>query len=116
MKKTLTLATLMMTAAAAFAHAKLQTSTPADGTTVTAAPTELRLTYNEPVEVSMSTIKITGAGDTAVVADKVTADPANDKTLVQPLPKLAPGDYRAQWNTMGHDGHHTKGEIHFTVK
>ena len=116
MKKTLTLSTLMMTAAAAFAHAKLQTSTPADGTAVTAAPTELRLTYNEPVEVSMSTIKVTGAGDTVVATDKVAADPANDKTLVQALPKLAPGDYRVQWNTMGHDGHHTKGEIHFTVK
>ncbi len=116
MKKTLTLATLMLTAAAAFAHAKLQTSTPADGTTVIAAPTELRLTYNEPVEVSMSTVKITGAGDTVVATDKVTADPSSDKTLVQPLPRLAPGDYRVQWNTMGHDGHHTKGEIRFTVK
>ena len=116
MKKTLTLSTLMMTAAAAFAHAKLQTSTPADGSTVTAVPTELRLTYNEPVEVSMSAIKVTGAGDTVVATDKVTADQGNDKTLVQSLPKLAPGDYRVQWNTMGHDGHHTKGEIRFTVK
>lgn len=116
MKKTLTLAALTMTTAAAFAHAKLQTSTPADGTTVNVAPSELRLTYNEPIEVSMSTIRITGAGDAAVATDRVTADQANDKTLVQPLPKLAPGDYRVQWNTMGHDGHHTKGEIHFTVK
>ena len=116
MKKTLTLATLMMTAAAAFAHAKLQTSAPADGTTVAAAPSELRLTYNEPVEVSMSTVKITGPSDVAIATDKVAADPTSDKTLVQALPKLAPGDYRVQWNTMGHDGHHTKGEIHFTVK
>ena len=116
MKKTFTLATLMMTAAAAFAHAKLQTSTPADGSTVTAAPTELRLTYNEPVEVSMSTVRITGPSDAAVATDKITADPASDKTLVQALPKLAPGEYRVQWNTMGHDGHHTKGEIRFTVK
>lgn len=116
MKKTLTLAALTLTAAAALAHAKLQTSTPADGATVTVPPTELRLTYNEPIEVSMSTVRITSAGDVAVATDKITADQANDKTLVQPLPKLAPGDYRVQWNTMGHDGHHTKGEIHFTVK
>jgi len=116
MKKTITLAALTMTTALAFAHAKLQTSAPADGATVTAPPAELHLKYNEPVEVAMSTIKITGPGDNAVATDKVSADPSDDKALVQALPKLAPGDYRVQWNTMGHDGHHTKGEIHFTVK
>jgi methionine-rich copper-binding protein CopC len=116
MKKIITLAALAMTTALAFAHAKLQASAPADGATVTTTPTELRLKYNEPVEVAMSTIKITGPGDAAVATDKVAADPSDDKALVQALPKLAPGEYRVQWNTMGHDGHHTKGEIRFTVK
>ena len=116
MKKTLAFAALAMTSALAFAHAKLQSSTPADGSSASPAPTELRLKYNEPVEVAMSTVKITGLGDTAIATDKIAADPSDDKALVQPLPKLAPGDYRVQWNTMGHDGHHTKGEIRFTVK
>jgi len=116
MKKTFTLAALTLTTALAFAHARLQTSTPADGATVTAAPSELRLKYNEPVEVAMSTVKITGPGDTAVATDKVLADPGDDKALVQALPKLAPGNYRVRWSTMGRDGHHTRGEMHFTVK
>jgi methionine-rich copper-binding protein CopC len=116
MKKIITFGALAMTTVLAFAHAKLQSSSPADGAALAAAPTELRLKYNEPVEVAMSTVRIAGPGDTVVVTDKVAADPGDDKALVQALPRLAPGDYRVQWNTMGHDGHHTKGEIHFTVK
>jgi len=116
MKKTFAFTALTLVSAVAFAHAKLQASTPANGASVGTAPAELRLQYNEPVEVAMSTVKITGPGDAAVATDKVVADASDDKTLVQPLPKLAAGDYRVQWTTMGHDGHHTKGEIRFTVK
>ena len=116
MKKTLAFTALALASAGAFAHARLQASTPANGASVGPAPTELRLQYNEPVEVAMSTVKITGPGDAAVATGKVVADPGDDKILVQPLPRLAPGDYRVQWTTMGHDGHHTKGEIRFTVK
>jgi len=116
MKKTLALTALTLASAAAFAHARLQGSTPANGASVGPAPTELRLQYNEPIEAAMSTVKLAGPGDATVATDKVVADPGDDKTLVQPLPKLAAGDYRVQWTTMGHDGHHTKGEIRFTVK
>jgi len=116
MKRLLILTALTLASALAFAHAKLQTSTPANGATVGPAPTELRLTYNEPVEVAMSTVKLVGPGDAAVNLDKIAAVPGDEKTLLQPLPKLASGDYRVQWTTMGHDGHHTQGEIRFTVK
>ncbi|HEX7688069.1 MAG TPA: copper resistance CopC family protein [Burkholderiaceae bacterium] len=116
MKKPLAFIALTLASALALAHAKLQASTPASGAAVSPASAELRLRYNEPVEVAMSTVRITGPGDVAVATDKVLADPSDDKTLVQPLPRLAAGEYRVQWTTMGHDGHHTKGEIRFAVK
>jgi methionine-rich copper-binding protein CopC len=116
MKKSLAFAVLTLAIASAFAHAKLQTSTPANDATVTTAPTEIRLQYNEPVEAAMSSVKLIGPGDAVVATDKVVADLGDDKTLVLPLPKLVPGAYRAEWVTMGHDGHHTKGAIRFTVK
>ena len=116
MKKLVTLAAMTTMSALAFAHAKLQSSTPADGATVAVAPSELRLAYNEPVEVAMSTIKVSGPGDAAVTLDKVTADSSDEKVLVQHLPKLSAGEYRVEWSTMGHDGHHRKGELRFTVK
>jgi methionine-rich copper-binding protein CopC len=116
MKKTLAFTALTLAASLAFAHAKLQASAPADRATVSPAPAELRLQFNETVEVAMSSIRLTGPGDAALATGKVAADARDDKALVLPLPKLAPGDYRARWSTMGHDGHHTKGEIRFTVK
>jgi methionine-rich copper-binding protein CopC len=116
MKKLLAYAALMLATASAFAHARLQSSAPANDATVTTPPTEIRLQYNEAVEVAMSSVKLIGPGDAVIATDKVAADQADDKALVLPLPKLAPGAYRAEWVTMGHDGHHTKGSIRFTVK
>jgi len=116
MKRVLTFSALTLASALAFAHAKLHASTPANGAAVSPAPGELRLTYNEPVEAAMSTVKVIGPGNAAVTTDKVVADPSAGKTLVQRLPPLGPGDYRVQWTTMGHDGHRTRGEIRFTVK
>ena len=116
MKNPLVLASLLALAATAAAHARLQSSTPADGAAVAAAPATIRLQYDEPVEAAMSTVKLTGPGDAAVATAQVAADPKDDKALVLPLPRLAAGAYRAQWATMGRDGHRTKGEIRFTVK
>ena len=103
-------------ATTAFAHAKLQKSEPENGSTVTTSPAALKLHYNEPVEAAMSSVKFVGSGDVAVQAGKPTLAEGDDKTLVVPVPKLPAGDYRVEWSTMGHDGHHMKGEVRFTVK
>ncbi len=100
----------------AFAHAKLQASTPANAATVSPAPTELRLQYNEAVEAPLCSVKVTGPNDVELATDKVVGDKNDPKILVLALPKLAAGTYRAEWSAAGHDGHRTKGEIRFTVK
>lgn len=105
-----------LVSASAFAHAKLQASTPANAATVSPAPKELRLQYNEAVEAPLCSVKVTGPNDTDVAIDKVVGDKEDPKTLVLALPKLAAGTYRAEWSASGHDGHRTKGEIRFTVK
>jgi copper resistance protein C len=116
MKRTLSFTILSLVCGLALAHAKLRTSSPADGAAVASSPAELRLQYNEPVETAMSTVKLTGPGEAAVTLDAVAGDPTDDKTLIQRLPRLPAGDYRVQWTTMGRDGHHTQGEIRFAVK
>jgi|SRR6516225_4368962 methionine-rich copper-binding protein CopC len=116
MKNILALVALALAAPLALAHAALQGSTPADGAIVTPAPTELRLRYGEPVEAALSSVRLLGPGDAAIATAPPAADPADKRTLVLRLPGLAPGTYRAQWATVGHDGHRTKGEIRFTVK
>ena len=114
--RALSLAALALTGATAFAHAKILKSNPANGSTVNAAPTELRLQYNELVEAAASTVKLIGLGGVVIAPEKAIADKENAKTLVLGLPRLGAGDYRAEWSTMGHDGHRTKGKIRFTVK
>jgi methionine-rich copper-binding protein CopC len=116
MKHLFAFAMITFASTAALAHARLQNATPADGSTVAIAPGALRLRFNEPVEVAVSSVKLTGPGNAVVQTGKVGADPTDDKTLVLALPRLASGAYRVEWTTMGHDGHHTRGEIRFTVK
>ena len=114
--RTVAVLAVALVSVSAFAHARLQASTPANAATVSPAPTELRLQYNEAVEAPLCSVKLSGPNDVAVATDKVVADKDDPKTLVMPLPKLTAGTYRAEWSAAGHDGHRTKGEIHFTVK
>lgn len=110
-----TLATALL-CASSFAHGKLEMSTPANGATLTAAPTELKFQFNEPVEAAVSAVKLVGPGDKETALEKPHAADGDAKTLVVAVPKLDAGAYRAQWATSGHDGHRVKGEIRFTVK
>jgi methionine-rich copper-binding protein CopC len=106
-------------AGAASAHARLQSSEPANGATISAGPAVLTLRYNEAVEAAMSEVKLVGPGNVAIAVGKPAVAADDDKALrvpVQAPTKLAPGDYRIEWSTMGHDGHHTKGDVRFTVK
>jgi methionine-rich copper-binding protein CopC len=100
----------------AFAHAKLQNSNPADGSTVSPAPTELSFTYNEAVEPALSSVKVLGPGSKVATAYKAEGAKDDDKVLLVKVPALAPGAYRANWSAAGHDGHHIKGTVKFTVK
>lgn len=111
-------ASLALTALAtsAFAHAKLQKSTPANGATLSSAPSEFRFEYNEAIEPAMSTVKVRGPGGKPVIVEKADVSKDDDKVLLVRMPTLTAGAYRVEWSTMGHDGHQTKGTVDFTVK
>ena len=114
--RTVALIACGLVGASAFAHARLLASVPADASTVSPGPTELRLQYNEAVEAPLCAVKVIGPGEAEVTTVKVAADKDDPKSLVLALPKLAAGSYRAEWAAVGHDGHRTKGEIRFAVK
>jgi methionine-rich copper-binding protein CopC len=116
MRALVLLASTLLATATAFAHARLQSSTPADGATLAPAPGELRLTYDEPVEAAVSSVRLTGPDGAVVPTGKPGADKDDARTLVLRLPALRAGAYRAEWATMGRDGHRTHGEVRFTVK
>ncbi|MDE2080331.1 MAG: copper resistance protein CopC [Burkholderiales bacterium] len=101
---------------AAHAHARVQTSTPADGATLATAPSALHIRFNEPIEAAVSRVTLLGPAGAAVATSPAQGDPADANALSLPLPRLAAGSYRAQWVTMGRDGHRMTGTLHFTVK
>ena len=105
-----------MTTQSALAHGKLLSSDPANGSAVATAPVEIRMKFSEPIEIAFTSVKLLGPEAKEIATVKAQAGKEDARTAVVPLPGLAAGNYRAQWSTMGHDGHHVKGEIAFTVK
>ena len=56
------------TAAVLSAHAKVEKSEPRSGTTLTAAPKQIQLWFNEEIDAAVSKIELTGgAGKVALV-------------------------------------------------
>jgi len=100
----------------AFAHAHLKTSTPAAGSTLTASPSEIDLTFSEDVNLKFTGIKVTGA-DKRDVATGEAMLMDKDTTLMVPVTgTVGPGAYTVAWNALSKDGHKTNGTFTFTVK
>lgn len=101
---------------AASAHGKLESAAPATGSTVDAAPDTLRLTFNEDLEPTFSSVKVSDANGNAVSQEKAKIDASNPRVMTIAMPKLAPGAYTVQWVAMTADAHRTKGAYTFRVK
>lgn len=102
-------------AAAAWAHASLQSANPAKDAEVT-APREVTLRFNEKLEAAFSSATVVNGSGKPVTAGKAIVDPADPAVLRVPVQNLAPGKYAVQFGVVGHDGHRRKGEYSFTVK
>jgi methionine-rich copper-binding protein CopC len=99
--------------AAAFAHARLQSSTPASNAQLAHAPATLELNFSE--EAKLAVLKLTTAGTQV----PVTLDRGVEasKKIVVTLPALQPGTYEVQWSAIAKDdGHVTKGMFSFVVQ
>ena len=96
------------------AHSLLLESSPAANATVDAAPSELRLRFNNRIEKRLSRVKLVdergGARDLPVAEDG-----AADR-LSAPVPSIVPGRYRVEWQVLSTDGHVVTGRYSFTVK
>jgi len=101
---------------AAWAHGKLESATPATGSTVDTAPDTLRLAFNEDLEPTFSSVKVSDANGKPVAHDSAKVDPATPRVMTVAMPKLAPGAYTVQWVAMTADAHRTKGTYTFKVK
>jgi len=94
------------------AHARLQSSTPANNAQLTAPPKSLVLNFSEAAQLAV--LKLSTDGKEIVVPLDKTAKPSQTYTLA--LPALAPGSYTVQWTAVAaDDGHVTKGTVKFSI-
>ncbi len=111
------LASIAAMSTAAFAHPKLMSSIPAENAMIAAGPSELRLTFNEKLEPSMSGVEVKDQSGKKIETGKAATDPADAKLLVIPLSApLGDGTYNVNWHAVAADTHRIKGSYAFTVK
>jgi methionine-rich copper-binding protein CopC len=100
-------------AAPALAHAFLQHAVPGAGAALAQAPTEIDLTFSEPLEPAFSSIAVTdAAGHDMEAALPVVAGPSMRVTLKP----LGAGFYHVAWRAVSIDTHRTEGAYRFTVR
>ena len=104
-------------AADAFAHAHLKLSDPAANATITKAPSELKLTFSESVEVKFSGATLTGPDKKMVKTGPAAPDPKDKSAITVPISgELTAGKYTVSWHNLSTDGHKLTGSFVFTVK
>jgi methionine-rich copper-binding protein CopC len=105
----------LMLPAALTAHAKLQKTQPANGVTVSAAPSGIQLWFDEEVDAVVSKIEVTGPAGKVAVGPLHTA---GAKSLVAAIRgKMADAAYTVHWQTAAaDDGHVSKGDFKFALK
>jgi copper transport protein len=106
----------LLAPAVASAHAELESSTPAANASLKTAPTEVSMTFTEPVDPSSASVELLGENQQPIpgVGQPQTSDDA--KTLTVGLPDLDAGIYTVSWRvTSASDGHVTAGIFAFLV-
>lgn len=95
---------------AAFGHAQLVSSTPADGDILAEPPTRVVLTYNEEINPEFAQIVLADSTGRTVPAQPEVTGP----TVVVPLPTALPaGEVAVRYRVVSRDGHPIAGQIAF---
>ncbi|MBY0338656.1 MAG: copper resistance protein CopC [Acetobacteraceae bacterium] len=103
----------LLTPLPALAHSDLRGSQPADGSSLAAGPTELRLSFQERVQLTLW--RILGPDGTEQPFPR-TRDLAPRAEHLARAPELPPGEWRMEWRAISADGHPIGGTIRFTVQ
>jgi methionine-rich copper-binding protein CopC len=109
-----TVALGLLTPARAPAHSLLLESSPAANATLTEAPAQISLRFNNRIEKTLSTIRVLDERGAARPVTMRPADGAADR-LIAAVPALAPGAWRVEWQVLSTDGHIVSGSFSFRV-
>ena len=96
---------------AAFAHVSMKASNIGANAVIETLPEKFTMSFTQPVGLASFKLE-TGAGAPVSLDFKAPKGMAAEFSI--PLPRLAPGAYRATWRTISKDGHAMAGELRFT--
>ena len=114
----LAMGTISLVAAKAPArHMALVRSEPAADSTVSVAPTTLRLYWTQSPKLDLTQIRLATAANQQVTLGAPKISTANQLILDVPVTgQVAPGVYTVTWRTAGDDGHVMNGSYKFTYR
>jgi methionine-rich copper-binding protein CopC len=104
---------LATVASPASAHTELESSSPAQGSSVAVAPQQIQLTFGEAVTLAPTPITVTGADGTAWVVGPATVAGAVVTAAVQP--SGAAGLCKITYKVLADDGDSVTGTVTFTL-
>ena len=104
-----------MSPRAVSAHGALRSSQPASGAHLAVAPRDLRLVFNERVELAVARIELR-ASDSALVRLSTLRHGESPSVLIADvLGSLQAGSYTVAWQVAGRDGHPVRGTYKFVI-
>jgi copper resistance protein C len=104
---------LLLGAAPASAHTRLEGSDPADKSSVDSAPASVSLTFNEDISAEFATMSVVGPDGTNYATGQVSAAGGQVSTAVSPLGPA--GAYEIGYRVVSDDGHPVTGSVAFTL-
>jgi hypothetical protein len=103
-------------AAPAALHVRLTRSDPCDHDTVRVAPRAISLWFSESVQLSVTTVRLTGPGGAAVeLAAPRQGEGPHAPVLADVRGQVGLGLQQVTWRTMSRDGHAASGTFTFTL-
>jgi copper transport protein len=106
----------MALAPAANAHAVLVRSAPVPGSSLSGSPAQIRLWFDEPLRLGVSTFRVDEVDGARIPVLAVLADPADPGGVGLRMPSLDRGVYSVSWSIVsGIDTHVTEGLMVFGV-
>jgi methionine-rich copper-binding protein CopC len=109
------LAALSVSPTVVRAHAFLDHSNPAVGSTVPASPAVLHLWFTQQLEPAFSWATVTDKSGATVSDGPAAIDPGDPSELDVKLKPLPAGTYTVKWHALSVDTHTTEGDFTFQV-
>lgn len=106
-------AVLLIGAAPAFAHTRLESSDPAEGASLSAVPAQVTLTFAEAVTLPEAPISVTGPDGASWTVGAATIAGA---VVAAPVEASGPaGQYTLRYTVIADDGDQVEGAVRFTL-